>query len=177
MSFSVLQALLQGIPVLAAAGGLFYAALQFRGWRDSQYVANFTKLVEVQLQLRKMVVDDPILDPLGSAEPTRSPAEKMRKYYYALMQMGVFEIAWFTHKQGQLTDDYFASWETAMASIVKYPDFHSMWQADRAKILHDGFRHYVDALIEKSKACEHVRPDELPKNKAPLDQSVMRGKP
>ena len=45
----------------AAAGGMVYAALQFRGWRTAQSLANFTKLGELQLQLRKMVVDDPTL--------------------------------------------------------------------------------------------------------------------
>ena len=154
MNSSWLQVIVQAIPVLAAAGGLVYAGLQFRGWRTTQYVANFTKLVELQLQLRKMIVDDPALEPLADTKRADSPAEEMRKYYYALMQMGVFEIAWYTHKKGQLTDDYFASWEAAMNSIVTYPEFRAMWQTDRAKILHDGFRQYVDTLIEKSRVHE-----------------------
>jgi hypothetical protein len=146
--------IVQAIPVLAVAGGLVYAGLQFRGWRTTQYVANFTKLVELQLQLRKMIVDDPALEPSGRTKLAGSPAEEMRRYYYALMQMGVFEIAWYTHKKGQLTDDYFASWEAAMSSIARYPEFRAMWQTDRAKILHDGFRQYVDTLIEKSRVHE-----------------------
>jgi len=148
--------IIQAVPVLAAAGGLMYAGMQFRGWRTSQYVANFTKLVELQLQLRKMIVDDPALEPKDNTEPAQTPAEEMRRYYYALMQMSMFEIAWYTHKKGQLTDDYFASWETAMSSIAKYPAFRAMWQSDRAKILHDGFRQYVDRLIEKSSVREHA---------------------
>lgn len=156
MSKEWLQVIIQAIPVLAAAGGLIYAGLQFRGWRTTQYVANFTKLVELQLQLRKMIVDDPTLEPKGSMEPARTPAEEMRRYYYALMQMGVFEIAWYTHKKGQLTDDYFASWEAAMSSIATYPAFRAMWRTDRAKILHDGFRQYVEALIEKSSVRKRV---------------------
>jgi len=48
VDISIFHVLLQAIPVLAAAGGL-YAALQFRGWRKSQYVANFTELIELQL--------------------------------------------------------------------------------------------------------------------------------
>jgi len=151
---SWLREIVQAIPVLAAAGGLVYAGLQFRGWRTTQYVANFTKLVELQLQLRKMIVDDPALEPSGGTKPADSPTEEMRRYYYALMQMGVFEIAWYTHKKGQLTDDYFASWEAAMNSIANYPEFRAMWQTDRAKILHDGFRQYVDTLIEKSRVHE-----------------------
>src|SRR5208283_1673902 len=100
------------IPLLAAAGGLVYAALQFRGWRASQYVANFTKLIELQLQIRKMVVDDPTL------RPEEIPKEEVRGYYYSLMQLSLFEIAWYSHKYGQLTDDYFASWEVNMSSIA-----------------------------------------------------------
>jgi hypothetical protein len=162
VNFNLLQVLIQAIPVLAAAGGLFYAAIQFRGWRTGQYVANFTKLVDLQLQLRKMIVDDPSLDPMGREDLARSPAEKTRKYYYVMIQMGVFEIAWFTHKSGQLTDDYFASWEDAMVSILKYPSFHAAWRTDQTKILHEGFRQYVDTLIEKSSVREHVRPDTTP---------------
>lgn len=97
---SMLHVILQAIPVLAAAGGVLYAALQFRGWRLSQYVANFTKLIELQLQIRK--------------------------------------------------DDYFASWEVNMLSIAKRPAFRAMWQSDRTKILHDGFRRYMERLMQGS---------------------------
>jgi len=135
--------ILHAIPVLAAAGGLVYAALQFRGWRTSQYVANFTKLVELQLQLRKMVIDDPNLI------SDQAPAEEMRTFYYSLMQLSLFEIAWFSHRHGQLTGDYFASWEVNMAAVAKRPEFRAMWYSDRPKILHDGFRKYMDTLMER----------------------------
>jgi len=139
----ILHEIVQAIPVLAAAGGVVYAALQFRGWRFSQYVANFTKLIELQLQIRKMVIDDPTLGPEGV------PKEEMRDYYYNLIQLSLFEIAWYSHKYGQLTDDYFASWEVSMASITKRPAFRAMWQSDRTKILHDGFRKYMETLMQE----------------------------
>jgi hypothetical protein len=44
---AMLQVVLQVVSALAVAGGLVYAALQFRGWRTAQYVANFTTLVEL----------------------------------------------------------------------------------------------------------------------------------
>jgi hypothetical protein len=141
---SMLHVILQAIPVLAAAGGVLYAALQFRGWRLSQYVANFTKLIELQLQIRKMVIDDPTLGPEGV------PKEEVRGYYYNLIQLSLFEIAWYSHEYGQLTDDYFASWEVSMASIAKRPAFQAMWQSDRTKILHDGFRRYMERLMQGS---------------------------
>ena len=143
MNTSILHDIVQAIPVLAAAGGVVYAALQFRGWRYSQYVANFTKLIELQLQIRKMVVDDPTLGPEGI------PKEEMRRYYYSLIQLSVFEIAWFSHRYGQLTGDYFDSWEAHMSSIAKRPDFRAMWQSDRTKILHDGFRKYMETLMQE----------------------------
>lgn len=178
MNLPLLHAMLIAIPLLMAAGGLVYAAMQFRGWKASQYVANFTKLVELQLQLRKMVVDDPTLAPTGATKAARSPAEEMRSYYYALMQMSVFEIAWFAHEQGQLTDDYFASWQAYMAAMAKYPAFRAMWQTDRATILHDGFREYVDALtsIESASIPEKVRPVDTPSRvvKASSDDSKAR---
>ena len=139
----ILHELVQAIPVLAAAGGVVYAALQFRGWRYSQYVANFTKLIELQLQIRKMLIDDPTLGPEGV------PKEEMRGYYYNLIQLSLFEIAWFSHRYGQLTDDYFTSWEASMVSIAKRPAFRAMWESDRTRILHDGFRKYMETLIQK----------------------------
>ncbi len=73
-----LPVVLQTISALAVAGGLAYAALQFREWRSAQYVANFTKLIELQLQLRKMVVDDPTLAPIGLAVPCEARSEELR---------------------------------------------------------------------------------------------------
>jgi hypothetical protein len=140
---SSLHVVLQAIPVLAAAVGLVYAARQFRGWRNAQYVANFTKLSELKLQLRKMVVDDPTLGPEGV------PAKDMRSYYYSFMQLSLFEIAWFSHRHGQLTDDYFAAWRSNMVAIARHPDFRAMWQSDQTKILHAGFRKYMDALMRE----------------------------
>src|SRR6266700_6649417 len=82
---TMLQVVLQAVSALAVAGGLVYAALQFRGWRTAQYVANFTTLVELQLQLRKMVVDDPTLAPVGLVLPAEDQEEKTRGYFYNLM--------------------------------------------------------------------------------------------
>src|SRR2546421_6342610 len=47
---AMLQVVLQAVSALAVAEGLVYAALQFRGWRTAQHVANFTTLVELQLE-------------------------------------------------------------------------------------------------------------------------------
>jgi hypothetical protein len=71
---TTLQMLFQAVSALAVVGRFVYAALQFRGWRTAQYVANFTTLVE--LQLRKMVVDDPTLAPVGLALPAEDQEEK-----------------------------------------------------------------------------------------------------
>jgi len=114
-------------------------------------VANFTKLVELQLQLRKMVVDDPTLAPVGLALPAGEQGEEMRGYFYNLMQLSLFEIAWFSHQQGQLPDDYFASWVTNMAAITQRPAFQTMWQSDRTKILHEGFRQYMEHMMAESR--------------------------
>lgn len=143
MNTLILHEIVQAIPVLAAADGLVYAALLFRGWRISQYVANFTNLIELKLKLRKMVVDDPTLVPDGN------PSKEVRGYYYSLMQQSLFEIAWFSHRHGQLTNDYFASWEVSMASIATLPAFRAMWHSDRTKILHDGFHKYMETLMQE----------------------------
>ena len=66
-------------------GGLVYAALQFRGWRTAQYVANFTTLVELQLQLRKIVVEEPTLATLGAGMPPGLLPDEIRGDFYNLM--------------------------------------------------------------------------------------------
>jgi hypothetical protein len=43
--------------------------MQFRGWRTAQYEVNLTTLVELQLQPRKMVVEEPTLASLGAGLP------------------------------------------------------------------------------------------------------------
>jgi uncharacterized protein DUF6082 len=146
--------ILQGISALAVTGSLVYAALQLRSWRTAQYTANFTKLVELQLELRKMRVDDP---QLALTDPDLVPAgtqEEVRAYFYELMQLSLFEIAWFSHKHGQLTDDYFRSWVNNMSAVATRRSFQAMWLSSSTKIMHDGFREYLDALMAEITPAE-----------------------
>jgi len=150
MSEETLRVVLQALTAFLYAGTVIYAALQFRGWRSAQHVANFSKLVELQLKLRSMNVNDPTLSALDeSAVPGATP-EEIRGYFYNLMQLSLFEIAWFSHKHGQLDEGYFHSWVTNMSAIVKRQSFRLMWQSDRTKILDNSFRKYVDSLIDGS---------------------------
>src|SRR5215470_15155884 len=146
MDNAMFHVVLQVVSALAVTVGLIYTALQFRGWRTTQHVANFTKLVELQLQLRKMVVDDPTLATLAGVDPGAAPDE-VRSNYYNLMQVSLFEIAWFSHQHGQLPHNYFASWMENMAVVTRRSAFRAMWEGDGTKIMHEGFRHYMDTLI------------------------------
>jgi len=147
MNNAVFQLMVQATSILALTGGLIYAALQFRGWRTAQYVTNFTELVKLQLELRKMVVDDPTLAIPGLGVPSGTRPEDIPSNFYNLMQLSLFEIAWFSHTKGQLTDNYFNSWVTNMAEVVQRPAFRAMWQSDRTKIMHDGFRQYMNTFM------------------------------
>ena len=148
MNSPLVQVLIQAISTLGVAGGLVYAGLQLRGWRESQYVANFSKLVELQMQLRKMIVDDPTLAVGGLGLPSKTSPDEIRADYYNMMQLSVFEIAWFTHLHGQLTDDYFSSWVASMADVVQRPSFKTMWRHDRLKIMHSHFRDYMNTMMK-----------------------------
>ncbi len=150
MNGAFLQFLVEVVSILGAAGGLVYAGLQLRGWRNGQYVANFTKLVELQLQLRKMLVDDPTLALQGLGLPPDTPPKDIRGDYYNLMQLSLFEIAWFTHLHGQLTDDYFNSWVDSMEEVVQRPAFTEMWQREQLKIMHSGFRDYMNKVLKEN---------------------------
>ena len=162
MNNTMLQVVLQAVSTLAVAGGLVYAALQFRGWSTAQYVANFTTLVALQLQLRQMVVEEPTLAILGAGIPPGVVPDEIRGNFYNLMLVSLFEIAWFSHQHGQLPHDYFASWVASMAAVAQRPAFRTMWQSDRTKILHDGFCQYMNTLLEDASVCTPVPPGSAP---------------
>jgi hypothetical protein len=157
---TMLQVVLQAVSALAVAEELVYVALQFRGWRTAQHVANFTTLVE--LQLRKMVVEEPTLAILGAGIHPGGVPDEIRGNFYNLMQVSLFEIAWFSHQLGQLPHDYFASYVASMAVVAQRPAFRTMWQSDRTKILHDGFRQYMNTLLEDASVCTPVPPGSAP---------------
>lgn len=142
------QLLLQSISSFAIAGGLVFAAFQFYHVRKAQHVANFTKLVELQMQLRRMRVDDPSLarvyrDDMQGIETD----EEVRQYFFNLMQISVYEIVWFSHRQGQIPQDYFHSWEQRMKQIAAEPSFRKVMSSPSMKIMHDDFQAYVMKLL------------------------------
>jgi hypothetical protein len=88
------------------------------------------------------------------------------------MQLSLFEIAWFSRQEGQLPDDYFASWADQISEISTRPAFQAMWHSDRAKILHDGFRQYMEHLmsderISVGRAGRLTPPDDLSRSHEP----------
>jgi hypothetical protein len=149
-SLQILQITLQALSAFAIAGGLLYTAIQFREARKAQGVANFAKLVELQYQLRKMRVDHPSLAAVHKhdVEHLRSDRE-IQEYFLSLMQLSLFEIAWYAHKEGQLPDDYFQSWEKRMWQLGQEEAFRRMLANPAMKIMHDDFDTYVRALLRR----------------------------
>jgi hypothetical protein len=146
--------ILQAIFTLSVASGLVYGALQLRNWRIAQHVGNFTKLVELQLQLGKLRVDDPQMTHRHSQGGSAESQEALREYFYELMQLSIFEVAWFSHEHGQLPDDYFRSWVTSMSAMAERRSFQAMWQSSSTKIMHDRFRAYMEALVAEVTVAE-----------------------
>ncbi len=144
------QIILQGLSAFAIAGGLIYTAIQFRDARKAQHVANFAKLVELQMQLRRMRVDDPTLAEVDREDEDFTTPQEVREYYMNLMQLSLFEIAWFSHRHGQIPDDYFASWTNRMHSMVRETGFRKMFTSPSMKIMHDDFQRHVAALMAAS---------------------------
>jgi hypothetical protein len=94
-----------------------------------------------------MRVDDP---QLALADPDAVPAgtqEEVRAYFYQLMQLSLFEIAWFSHEHRQLTDDYFRSWVNSVTVMATRQSFQAMWRSNATKIMHDRFREYMVVLV------------------------------
>src|SRR5437763_17119916 len=99
----VVQIILQALSSFAIAAGLIYTAVQFRYARKAQDVANFSKLVELQMHLRELRVSDPSLAYVYKDDVQGMTTDReIREHFMNLMQLSVFEIVWYAHKQGQL---------------------------------------------------------------------------
>jgi hypothetical protein len=150
MTLPELQVLLQSISSLAIAGGLVYAAVQFRQGRLAAHVANFTKLVELQMHLREMRVDDPALAQVYKHDVAGLKDDgAVREYFFNLMQLSVYEIVWFSHQRGQIPPDYYRSWEKRVREIAAEPSFRRMLGSPAMKIMHDDFQRYIERLVRE----------------------------
>ena len=149
-NLQLLQITLQALSAFAIAGGLLYTAFQFREARKAQSVSNFAKLVELQFQLRRMRVDHPELAKVHKhdVEHLHTP-EEIQAYFLSLMQISLFEIAWYAHEQKQLPEDYFRSWERRMWQLGSEESFKKMLANPAMKIMHDDFDTYVRTLLAR----------------------------
>jgi hypothetical protein len=148
-TIQIVQIVLQALTSFAIAGGLIFTAFQFRNARKAQLVANFSKLVELQSQLRYLRVKQPSLASVshGDVEFLKSDRE-IQEYFLNLIQLSLFEIAWYAHKHGQLPQDYFHSWTTRMWEVAQEDSFRSMINNPAMKIMHDEFDQYVRRLVD-----------------------------
>ena len=148
-TLQIVQITLQALTSFAIAGGLIFTAIEFRNARKAQLVANFSKLVELQSQLRYLRVEQPSLASVspGDVEHLNSDRE-IQEYFLSLIQLSIFEIAWYAHQHGQLPDDYFNSWTTRMREVAQEKSFRSMLENPAMKIMHDDFDQYMRRLLE-----------------------------
>jgi hypothetical protein len=148
-TLQIVQITLQALSSFAIAGGLIFTAIQFRQARKAQLVSNFSKLIELQSQLRYVRVNEPSLAKVspGDVENLKSDRE-IQEYFLNLIQLSIFEIAWYAHKHGQLPDDYFNSWTTRMWEVAQEKSFRSMIENPSMKIMHDEFDKYIHRLVD-----------------------------
>jgi hypothetical protein len=145
----VIQITLQALSSLAIAGGLLYTAVQFRNARKAQLVTNFSKLVELQYQLRQIRVEQPALAGVHQHDVKHLKSDReIQEYFLNLMQVSLFEIAWYAHQHGQLPDDYFLSWAKRMWQVAREESFQRMLRNPSMKIMHDEFERYLLALAD-----------------------------
>lgn len=135
---------LQALSSFAIAAGFLFAAYQFWQNRRAQMVSNFARIVELQMQLRRMRVDDPTLANVYKHDVDgRSSPQEVREYFLNLMQLSLFEIVWYAHQKGQLSADYFQSWTKRMREIEQEESFLRMISSPSMKIFHDDFQAYM----------------------------------
>ena len=145
----LVQVTLQALSAFAIAGGLIFAAVQFRNARRAQDVANFSKLVELQMHLREMRVHDPSLARVYPSDVVGLGSDReIREYFMNLMQLSVFEIVWYAHREGQLSDDYYESWVKRMRDIESEDSFRKMIGSPAMKILHDEFQEFILSMVK-----------------------------
>src|SRR5688500_17806556 len=119
-NIQLVQITLQALSSLAIAGGLIYAAVQFRSTRKAQLVANFSKLVELQYRLRELRVMNPALASVHAHDVEHLHSEReIQEYFLNLMQLSLFEIAWYAHDHRQLSAEYFNSWERRTPELAR----------------------------------------------------------
>jgi len=157
-NFQLAAIILQTISSLSIGGGLIFAAFQFYYARKATHVANFTKLVELQMSLRRMRVENPKLANVYTDDVRNlSSDDEIRYYFFNLMQLSLFEIAWYSHEHGQLSDEYFDSWVKRFRIIAAEASFKKMLRNPSMKILHDDFQSYVQEFVGKDDTGEHAR--------------------
>ena len=148
-TFQIVQLTLQALSSFAIAAGLIFTAVQFNQARKAQAVANFSKLVELQMQLRRIRVDHPELASVNPQDVQNLHSDRdIQEYFLNLMQLSLFEIAWYAHKHGQLPNDYFHSWTSRMWQIAQETSFRRMIDNPSMKIMHDEFDAFVRELIK-----------------------------
>jgi hypothetical protein len=144
----ILQITLQALSSFAIAGGLIFTAVQFRQAGKAQEVANFSKLVELQFQLRRIRVDNPALASVHQHDVAHLHTDReIQEYFLNLMQLSLFEIAWYAHRQKQLPEDYFNSWAKRMWQVGQEESFKRMIDNPAMKIMHDDFDTYLRKLL------------------------------
>lgn len=152
-TLEIVKVTLQAVTSICIAGSFIYGAVQFRNYKRAQHVGNFIQLVKMQMDLRRMRVEHPDLARVFRNDVKDLPTDKeIREYFFVLMQLSVFEIAWYSHKHGQLTDDYFRSWQTRMNEIESEPSFQKMFHNPAMKILHDDFQAYIEKNLKDLQA-------------------------
>ena len=148
-TLQTVQIILQALSSFAIAGGLIFTAVQFRQARKAQLVANFSKLVELQSQLRYLRVEQPSLASVSPSDVEHLKSDReIQEYFLNLIQLSIFEIAWYAHKQGQIPIDYFDSWTTRMWEVAQEESFRSMIDNPAMKIMHDDFDKYMRRLTD-----------------------------
>jgi len=152
-TLQIVQVTLQALAAFAIAGGLFFTAVQFRAARKAQAVANFAKIVELQFQLRKMRVENPSLAAVSKLDVQHMRSDRdIQEHFLQLMQLSLFEIAWYAHRQGQLPKDYFRSWSKRMRQLGEEESFRRMLEAPSVKIMHDDFDAFFRRLLQDPRA-------------------------
>ena len=73
----------------------------------------------------------------------------IKEYFFILMQLSVFEIVWFSYKEGQLPEDYYNSWVERMRAIEAEPSFQRMFNNPSMKLMHNEFQTYIADMLSK----------------------------
>lgn len=152
-NYELAKFILESITTTSITGGVLFAMYQIVLGRRTAAVTTYQKIIELHVMLRKMRVDQPTLYKIDNADakmfddiPKNKRDEAVRKHFFNLMRLSVFEFAWIADQKRQLPGDYYKDIEERFKEVLQDSDFANILNSKYAKLHNSDFIKYARTL-------------------------------